>query len=169
MDKELSIEILTPTIDLLSCELKSAIYNLNQANIPALGAVNDFEHVQQLYDFCTYCYLAFKQEKLIAFVFVMDESSLYQSPNYQYFKLNYDSFLYIDRVAVSDLYQRKGIGAELYNHIYLKCIEANIPLCCEVNTLPRNEVSLNFHLKLNFKITEERPFGKKKVAMLIKE
>ena len=169
MDKELSIKILTPTIDLLSSELKSAIYNLNQANIPALGAVNDFEHVQQLYDFCTYCYLAFKQEKLIAFVFVMDESSLYQSPNYQHFKLNYDSFLYIDRVAVSDLYQRKGIGAELYNHIYLKCIEANIPLCCEVNTLPRNEVSLNFHLKLNFKITEERPFGKKKVAMLIKE
>lgn len=169
MDKELSIEILTPTIDLLSYELKSAIYNLNQANIPALGAVNDFEHVQQLYDFCTYCYLAFKQEQLIAFVFVMDESSLYQSPNYQYFKLNYDSFLYIDRVAVSDLYQRKGIGSELYNHIYLKCIEANIPLCCEVNTLPRNEVSLNFHLKLNFKITEERPFGKKKVAMLIKE
>tara|TARA_Y100000589_G_scaffold81484_1_gene75367 strand:- start:118 stop:627 length:510 start_codon:yes stop_codon:yes gene_type:complete len=169
MDKELSIEILTPTIDLLSYELKSAIYNLNQVNIPALGAVNDFEHVQQLYDFCTYCYLAFKQERLIAFVFVMDESSLYQSPNYQYFKLNYDSFLYIDRVAVSDLYQRKGIGSELYNHIYLKCIEANIPLCCEVNTLPRNEVSLNFHLKLNFKITEERPFGKKKVAMLIKE
>ena len=169
MDKKLSIEILTPTIDLLSYELKSAIYNLNQANIPALGAVDDFEHVQQLYDFCTYCYLAFKQERLIAFVFVMDESSLYQSPNYQYFKLNYDSFLYIDRVAVSDLFQRKGIGAELYNHIYLKCIEANIPLCCEVNTLPRNEVSLNFHLKLNFKITEERPFGKKKVAMLIKE
>tara|TARA_Y100001954_G_scaffold67383_1_gene73339 strand:+ start:245 stop:754 length:510 start_codon:yes stop_codon:yes gene_type:complete len=169
MDKELSIEILTPTIDLLSYELKSAIYNLNQVNIPALGAINDFEHVQQLYDFCTYCYLAFKQERLIAFVFVMDESSLYQSPNYQYFKLNYDSFLYIDRVAVSDLYQRKGIGSELYNHIYLKCIEANIPLCCEVNTLPRNEVSLNFHLKLNFKITEERPFGKKKVAMLIKE
>lgn len=169
MDKELSIEILTPTIDLLSYELKSAIYNLNQANIPALGAVNDFEHVQQLYDFCTYCYLAFKEEQLIAFVFVMDESSLYQSPNYQYFKLNYDSFLYIDRVAVSDLYQRKGVGSELYNHIYLKCIEANIPLCCEVNTLPRNEVSLNFHLKLNFKITEERPFGKKKVAMLIKE
>ena len=169
MDKELSIEILTPTIDLLSYELKSAIYNLNQANIPALGAVNDFEHVQQLYDFCTYCYLAYKQEQLIAFVFVMDESSLYQSPNYQYFKLNYDSFLYIDRVAVSDLYQRKGVGSELYNHIYLKCIEANIPLCCEVNTLPRNEVSLNFHLKLNFKITEERPFGKKKVAMLIKE
>ena len=162
MDKELSIQILTPTIDLLSYELKSAIYNLNQANIPALGAVNDFEHVQQLYDFCTYCYLAFKQEQLIAFVFVMDENSLYQSPNYQYFKLNYDSFLYIDRVAVSDLYQRKGVGSELYNHIYLKCIEANIPLCCEVNTLPRNDISLNFHLKLNFKITEERPFGKKR-------
>ena len=169
MDKELSIIILNPTIDLLSNELKSDIYNLNQANIPALGAVNDLEHVQQLYDFCTYCYLAWKKEQLIAFVFVMDENSLYQSPNYQYFKLNYDSFLYVDRIAVSNIYQRKGVGAELYNQIFLKCIEAKISLCCEVNTIPRNDISLNFHLKLNFKIIEERPFGKKKVAMLIKE
>ena len=169
MDKELSVIILNPTIDLLSDELKSAIYNLNQENIPALGAVNDLKHVQQLYDFCTYCYLAMKKEQLIAFVFVMDESSLYQSPNYKYFKANYNSFLYVDRVAVSHIYQRKGVGVELYDQIFLKCIEAKIPLCCEVNTFPLNQQSLDFHFKNKFEIIEEVDFGKKKVVMLVKQ
>ena len=85
MGKELSIKILSPSFDLISKDLKSAIFNLNQSNIPALGSVNNLEHVQQLYDFSAYCYVLFKKNQLIAFVLVMDENSLYQSPNYAFF------------------------------------------------------------------------------------
>ena len=73
---------------------------------------------------------------------------------------------YIDRVAVSSKYQQKGIGTYLYNQI-TDLIKGQ-KLCCEVNTFPMNITSFNFHHKLGFNVLEERPFGKKKVAMMLK-
>ena len=94
--------------------------------------------------------------------------SEYSSPNFLYFKKKYNDFMYIDRIAISEKYHRKGFGSLIYKELYNQSKNLGIPLCCEVNTKPINQQSLDFHKKLEFSIIEEISFGKKIVAMLVK-
>ena len=166
MIKNLSTRIIKPGKDELSNELKLSILELNEANLPALGSLGTIEKVSELYILSSCFYLIFNNNVLIAFLVLMDEKSSYQSPNYGFFKFRYKQFNYIDRVAVSSQYQRKGIGTYLYNQI--TTLTKSQKLCCEVNTVPMNKSSFDFHHKLGFKVIEERPFGDKKVAMMMK-
>ena len=85
-----------------------------------------------------------------------------------YFKKKYDDFMYIDRIAISEKYHRKGFGSLIYKELHNQSKNLGISLCCEVNTKPINQQSLDFHKKLEFSIIEEISFGKKIVAMLVK-
>ena len=166
MIKNLSTRIIKSGKDELSNELKLSILELNEANLPALGSLGTIEKVSDLLTLSSCFYLVVDQNKLIAFLILMDEKSSYQSANYGFFKFRYKQFNYIDRVAVSSQYQRKGIGTYLYNQI--TTLTKSQKLCCEVNTVPMNKSSFDFHHKLGFKVIEERPFGDKKVAMMMK-
>ena len=166
MIKNLNTKIKEPGKHVLSNEVKLSILELNEANLPALGSLGTIEKVLELYTLSSCFYLVFYKDELIAFLVLMDEKSSYQSQNFRFFKLRLKQFSYVDRVAVSLEYQRKGIGTYLYNQI-TDLIKFQ-RLCCEVNTVPMNITSYNFHLKLGFKVIEECPFGKKKVAMMIR-
>ena len=115
-----------------------------------------------------FCLCNFFEDKLNSFALIMSKDSDYQSPNFLYFKNKYEDFIYIDRIAVQSNFQRKGIGTSFYKSIYQLNRQNNIPLCCEVNTFPLNQQSLDFHIKNKFKIIEEVDFGKKRVVMLVK-
>ena len=41
---------------------------------------------------------------LVAFCIVFSQGSIYDSRNYQWFSQNYDSFVYMDRIVVSQNY-----------------------------------------------------------------
>ena len=166
MIKNLNTIIKEPGKDMISNELIKSILELNEENLPALGSLGTIEKVSKLYALSSCFYLVFFKNELISFLVLMDENSRYQSPNYRFFKSRFKQFSYIDRVAVSSKYQRMGIGTYLYNQI-TDLIKGQ-KLCCEVNTMPMNITSFNFHHKLGFNVLEERPFGKKKVAMMLK-
>jgi len=162
------IEILYSQKDKLSDKILQFIFELNQNNIPALGSLNNLKHVQDIYNSSLFAAVVFVKEKFIGFAFVMDFKSDYKSLNYKFFKNNFKNFLYIDRVAFGDEFQRKGYGTELYNEIYKIANNLVCPLCCEVNTVPLNKQSLDFHHKFGFQALEKVPFGEKQVAMLCK-
>ena len=166
MIKNLNTIIKEPGKHVLSNELMFSVLKLNEANLPALGSLGTIEKVSDLFALSSCFYLVFYQDELIAFLVLMDEKSGYQSPNYRFFKSTHKQFNYIDRVAVSSQYQRKGIGTYLYNQI--TTLTKSQKLCCEVNTVPMNKSSFDFHHKIGFKVIEERPFGDKKVAMMMK-
>ena len=42
------------------------------------------------------------------------------------------------------------VGTLLYEVIYSISSAISVPLCCEVNTIPLNIQSLNFHKKMEF-------------------
>ena len=166
MIKNLNTVIKEPDKHVLSNKLMLSVLKLNEANLPALGSLGTIEKVSDLFALSSCFYLVLHQNELIAFLVLMDEKSSYQSPNYHFFKSRYKQFNYIDRVAVSYQYQRKGIGTYLYSQI----TDSNKgqKLCCEVNTLPMNKTSFSFHHNQGFNMIEERPFGNKKVAMMLK-
>ena len=152
----------------LSFLLKKSIFNLNQLNIPALGSLEDLNHLKNLINSSSFIAIIKINNNLLGFAIVMGSLSEYSSPNFLYFKKKYNDFMYIDRIAISEKYQRKGFGSLIYNELYNQSKNLVIPLCCEVNTKPINQQSLDFHKKLGFSIIEEISFGKKIVAMLVK-
>ncbi|MDB9990295.1 GNAT family N-acetyltransferase [Flavobacteriales bacterium] len=162
------IEIVYSKKDKLSDKKLQFILELNQKNIPALGPLNNLQHVLDIYNHSLFSAHVTVQDKYAGFVFVMDHKSEYQSLNYKYFKNNFKNFLYIDRVAFEENFQRKGYGTELYNKIYKIANNLGSPLCCEVNTIPLNKQSLDFHDKFGFETLQKIAFGKKQVAMLCK-
>jgi predicted GNAT superfamily acetyltransferase len=162
------IEIIYSRKDKLSDKILQFIFELNQNNIPALGSLNNLKHVHDIYNHSLFAALVTVKEKFIGFAFIMDYKSDYKSLNYKFFKNSFKNFLYVDRVAFGEEFQRKGYGTELYNEIYKIANNLSFPLCCEVNTIPLNKQSLDFHHKFGFQTLEKVPFGKKQVAMLCK-
>ena len=63
---------------------------------------------------------------------------------------------------------REGAGTKLYNHLSMFAKKEGIPLCCEVNTFPKNEISLNFHAKNGFSRIGSRNFDDHSVDYLKK-
>ena len=90
------------------------------------------------------------EEEIIGFIICFREGSEYHSSNYKFFSNSEKRFLYIDRVVIKNGFRRKGAGTILYNHLSSISDKADLPLCCEVNTVPKNEISLNFHAKNGF-------------------
>ena len=51
-----------------------------------------------------------------------------------------------------------GFGTQLYRYLDELAFEDSLPICCEVNSVPKNEISLNFHIKNGFKEVGEKNF-----------
>ena len=98
----------------------------------------------------------------------MDFKSDYKSLNYKYFKNNFNNFFMSIELLLKRRILKKGYGTKLYNEIYKIANNSECPLCCEVNTIPLNKQSLDFHHKFGFETLEKVLFGEKQVAMLCK-
>lgn len=103
------------------------------------------------------------------FALALSPGASYESENYRWFGRRYDSFLYLDRIAVARSRRREGIASAIYDAMESEAL-ASGRMCCEVNLAPRNDPSLAFHASRGYVEvgTLEHPGGKV-VAMLVKE
>jgi predicted GNAT superfamily acetyltransferase len=75
----------------------------------------------------------------------------YPSENYRWFSTQYEDFLYVDRVAVAERAQGKGIGTRLYHAFIDHARSIGVDtVCAEVNLRPPNPGSVRFHERLGF-------------------
>ncbi|MEL1236823.1 MAG: GNAT family N-acetyltransferase, partial [Candidatus Neomarinimicrobiota bacterium] len=65
-------------------------------------------------------------------------------------------------------YRRKGLGTKIYKYLDEIAQKDMLPICCEVNSIPLNQISLDFHAKNGFLEVAERNFGDHSVKYLIK-
>ncbi len=123
---------------------------LNQANIPHVGSIT-LDRMMHLYNQSS-CFLVAEVESTKAgFVIAFGPTADYDSPNFLFFKERYQSFIYIDRIAITDKYRRQGIGTLLYDRVKEVARGQSIPLMsCEYNLWPKNEISGLFHEKYGF-------------------
>ncbi|MFY9913066.1 MAG: GNAT family N-acetyltransferase [Nocardioidaceae bacterium] len=68
----------------------------------------------------------------------------YESINYAWHGRRFDDFLYLDRIAVSSAFRRRGIASALYDELEANAKERG-RMVCEVNSDPPNLESLAFH------------------------
>jgi len=86
-----------------------------------------------------------------ALLIAFDQDSTYDSPNFQWFRLRYPRFLYVDRVAVADTARGRGHARRLYEDLFRFAREqGHGVVTCEVNLRPPNPASDRLHLALGF-------------------
>jgi len=79
-----------------------------------------------------------------AFAIAYAPGSAYDSINYLWHTDRFEDFLYLDRIAVSTAYRRRGIAGALYDA--MESIAADHSrMVCEIYSNPRNDVSIAFH------------------------
>lgn len=142
----------------ISKELLEDIYRLNQENTPEVGSLPSAQSLQELIKISSNTFYFSKNDELIGFIICFRENSVYGSENYKFFNKNKKKFIYIDRVVVKDGYRRMGFGTKFYKYLDKVASEQLLPICCEVNSIPRNEISMNFHINNGFKEVGKRDF-----------
>jgi predicted GNAT superfamily acetyltransferase len=144
---------------------------LNQSEVPHVGSTTMAE-MHSFLSMASYFRVARNDHgDLLALLIGLGPNAGYTSLNYRWFDERYQNFAYIDRIAVAADARRQGIAKALYGDFERHSGKQSKRLCCEVNMVPENPVSMAFHQRLGFKQvgTLETGNGAKKVALLIKE
>lgn len=141
-----------------SKEFLEDIYRLNQENTPEVGSLPSAKSLQELIKISSNAFYFSKNDELIGFIICFRENSVYGSENYKFFNKNKKKFIYIDRVVVKDSYRRMGFGTKFYKYLDKVAYEKLLPICCEVNSIPKNEISMNFHINNGFKEVGKRDY-----------
>ena len=131
-------------------DILKILFDLNQENVPEVGSLPSISALKNLIQLSAINFYVLNEEEIIGFVTCFRERSKYHSLNYKFFCDSEKRFLYIDRIIIKDGYRRKGVGTTLYDHLSSIAKKESLPLCCEVNTVPKNQTSLNFHAKNGF-------------------
>ncbi len=152
----------------LSSKTLKDLYSLNQDNTPEVGSVRNVESFASLLVKSSVNLLIEHKKQPIGFIICFRESSEYESLNYKYFDKKKEKFLYIDRVVIKSHYRRMGLGTRVYNYLDELAAKELLPICCEVNSIPLNQISLNFHAKNGFREVGEKDFKDHSVKYLIK-
>lgn len=102
------------------------------------------------------------------FIITLGPGQQYDSPNYEFFTDNFQSFEYVDRIVIGEKGRGNGLGTAMYNYIIDQTSAEH--MTCEVNLEPPNPGSLHFHSSFGFEevgrqYSEE---GKKFVSLMAK-
>ena len=144
------------------------VLDLNQKNTPAVSD-SSFEMMSYFLKVSEYFRILTVGEKPIGFLIALMPDKDYHSENYRWFNNKYNSFIYIDRIVISEEYQRRGYGKLFYSELHHFSKGRVSKLACEVNTRPINQQSIKFHDRFGFYEvgTQETESGKKNVSLLM--
>ena len=167
MDLSKGFEIIKFSRSLSSNTLEN-LYKLNQENTPEVGSIKSYESFVSLLDISSINLLIEYKKQPVGFVICFRENLEYESLNYKFFNETKQKFLYIDRIVIQSDYRRMGFGTRVYRYIDGVAAKESLPICCEVNSIPLNQISFNFHAKNGFIMVGERDFKDHSVRYLQK-
>ena len=144
-----------------------AIREINQENIPEVSDIESIERLIQLIDWSSHLIIV-RSSEIAGFIILMRENQDYESLNYDFFNKKGEPFLYVDRIAIQENYQRKGLGKLIYDKVIEIGKELNVNVTCEVNTIPRNTPSLAFHSGFGFEEVGTKDYDDHSVVYLTK-
>ena len=146
-----------------------AVLALNQGAVPHVGSLT-LNNLRTLIGQTCYARMVVVEQELAGFMLALAPGQPYQSPNYRWFCERYESFVYVDRIAVADAFHGRGIGKALYQDLQ-QAAGGAARITCEVNLVPPNPSSIAFHHKLGFvEVGQQDIDGRsKRVSLLCKD
>ncbi len=143
------------------------MWSINEQGLPGTGKVSK-EEMLQVFSFSSLSLGVFQEEQLLGFVLCLPPETSYGSLNYAWFNQRLEAFLYVDRIAVSQLHRNRGIGSMLYEQVIASSHEHGIPVAAEVNSTPPNPGSMRFHERFGFVEIGALHHKDKSVTMLLR-
>lgn len=132
----------------------TVVHGINEAAYPAVGTETPEALAHIAAESLIALVAADEGDGSIAgFCMVLAPGADYGSMNYRWFSDRYEDFIYLDRVAISPQFQRRGLGGKFYDEVQRIGAERRPgaeQFTLEVNLRPRNEPSLRFHSQLGF-------------------
>ena len=128
------------------------VLEINNANTPGVSELTFAELELDLHSSLHALAIDNELGEVCAFCITFDPGAPDAGDNHRWFAERYESFVYLDRIAIDSNYQNRGLGALLYQSVeqhMLKSAEHSL-LCCEVNLEPPNPGSLRFHQRIGF-------------------
>ena len=145
------------------------ILRINAADVDKLAPLS-IDRLLLLASMATHSHVVDIDGNVAGFVITMPPGTAYDSDNYAWFGGRYDDFLYLDRFVVSDRFRRRGVGSFIYDRAEADAAARRV-LVCEVNIVPANPPSLEFHANRGYLEVGrlEHDDGKKVTSMLAKD
>ena len=128
------------------------VLEINNANTPGVSELTLSELETDIKN-CLHA-LAIDNEhgEVCAFCITFAPDAPDAGANHQWFADRFESFVYLDRIAIDSNHQNSGLGALLYQTVEQRMLDSaeHSLLCCEVNLEPPNPGSLRFHKRIGF-------------------
>lgn len=146
------------------------VLELNKKFVPRVGEV-DHAWLEKYLRLAAHFEIAESQNEPAGFLIAMLPETDYLSENFLWFKKNLDSFIYVDRIAIAEQFQGRGVGKELYHRLFAAYAGKVSKVTCEVNLRPENPQSLLAHRSLGFLEVgqQETKGGQIRVSLLARE
>ena len=145
------------------------VLEINNANTPGVSELTMAELQTDLRNSLHALAIDDEHGEVCAFCITFDPSAPDAGTNHQWFADRFESFVYLDRIAIDSNHRNRGLGALLYQAVeqyMLKSAEHSL-LCCEVNIEPPNPGSLRFHKRIGFAEVGQRGDGKAYQVVLL--
>jgi predicted GNAT superfamily acetyltransferase len=147
------------------------VLEINNANTPGVSELTMSELETDIKN-CLHA-LAIDNEhgEVCAFCITFAPDAPDAGANHRWFADRFESFVYLDRIAIDPAYQNLGLGVLLYQSVEQQMIASaqHSMLCCEVNLEPPNPGSLRFHHRIGFaEVGQHSPQQDYRVSMLSK-
>ena len=133
------------------------ILRVNEENVEVLSPM-DGDRLNRLAGAAELCLVAEVDGIPAAFLIALREGvDFYDSENYRWFSRNYEKFLYIDRVVIDEPFRGMGVGRAMYRAVFRQAKDTGVPfVTAEIDTIPYNQVSLDFHKVMGFREVGEQ-------------
>ena len=144
------------------------ILSLNQKTLPEVSST-DLVGIAYFLKNSSYFKIILHNNYPVGFCIGLMPGKDYSSENYIWVNKRYNSFIYVDRIVIDEKYRNIGIGSYLYTHLVKMYYGKVENIICEVNILPHNKPSINFHKKYGFKEIGQKDTenGKKRVSYMM--
>ena len=128
------------------------VLEINNANTPGVSELTFTELESDLNNSLYALAIDNEHGEVCAFCITFDQGAPDAGANHRWFSERYESFVYLDRIAIDSNHQNHGLGAKLYQAVEQKMLQSaeHSMLCCEVNLEPPNPGSLRFHHRIGF-------------------
>jgi uncharacterized protein len=95
--------------------------------------------------------VATAEDLMAGFLLGFGPQADYDSPNFLWFKARYQTFLYVDRIVISEKFRGQQLASGFYERLEMHAVAHGVGrVVCEVNLEPPNPASLRFHEKRGF-------------------
>ncbi len=144
------------------------VLELNQASVQELSSLDE-QRLDYILALAHRSLVAVSAEDdVLAFALAIAPGTDYDSLNYTTLGEMFESFLYLDRIAVAESARRQGLGAALYDAMEAAAAPFE-RMVCDVNIEPRNDASLAFHAARGYREVGELSHGGVKTVALMSQ